>query len=120
MVIGSLLELTPQHLDEFQLQRLAAQGFEAVLVDNFPLLVKYIVVVEKVLPHVKVVAFDLDLGAADGLGDDLVLHRGFFVQAGPTHNRLDAVTAEPLHQFIFQGDIELGTARVALASGAAS
>ena len=40
-------------------------------------------------------------------------------QPGPAHDGLDAVAAEALHQLVFQGHVELGTAGVALASGAA-
>ena len=49
----------------------------------------------------------------------LVLDGGFLVHAGPAHHRLDAVAAKALHQLVFQGYVELGTARVTLATGAA-
>ena len=68
------------------------------------------------LANVEVVAFHLDLGAADGLGDDLVLYGRVLVHAGPSHDGLDAVAAETAHQLVLQRDIELGTARVALAA----
>ena len=69
------------------------------------------------LADVEVVAFHLNLGAADGLGNQLVLNGQFLVHSAPTHDRLYAVAPEALHQLVFQRHVELGTARVTLTSG---
>ena len=112
-------ELLSQHPQRLFAQVTATEGLVAVDVDNLPLLVQHVVEFQQVLANVEVVALHLDLGAADGLGDQFVLHRGILFQSGPTHDALDALAAEPLHQLVFQGHVELGTAGVALASGAA-
>ena len=88
-------------------------------VDDFPLLIEDIIVIQEMLTHVEVIAFDLHLSAADGLGDQAVFYGNVFIQAGPGHYRLDALSAEALHEFVLQGNKELGTARVALTPGPA-
>ena len=115
--VGKLLA---QHFDNLFPQIVALEDAFPVGVDDFPLGVQHIVKVQQMLADIEMVALHLDLGAADGLGNQLVLNGNVGVHSAPAHHRLDAVAAKALHQFILEGHIELGTARIPLAAGAAA
>ena len=70
------------------------------------------------LANVEVIALHLDLRAADGLGNQFIFDRYILFQPRPAHQGLDAFAAESLNQFVFQRDIELSAARIALTTGA--
>ena len=114
-----LFKLAPDHVYDFGFEVNLVENFMALGVDGTALLVQHVVELQQMFPDVEVGAFDLDLGTADRLGNQLVFYRRVLFEAGPTHHVLDAFTAESLHQLVFQRQVELGTARVSLAPGAA-
>ena len=118
--VHDVLELLAEHAQDLTFEIVTGKNVVPVGVNDSTLVVQYIVIFQEVLPHVEVVAFDLHLGVADGLGNPFILNGGIFIHPGPAHQRLDAVSSETAHQFVFQGDIELGAARVALTPGPAS
>jgi hypothetical protein len=114
------LELLEEHGDYLAFQVFASQNLMTISVDSLPLFVQDVIKVQQVLPNIKVVAFHFDLGVANGLCDQLVLNGNIFINPGPTHYRLDAITAEPAHQLVIQRDVKLGAAGVTLASCSAA
>ncbi len=98
---------------------LLAEHPMALLVDDLPLLVDHIVVLQEMLADVEVVALHPDLSAFDSLADQIVLDGDVFLHPRPLHEALDPVPAEAAHQVVLQGDVETGGARVTLTPGAA-
>ena len=113
------VELRAEHVQDTLAETVAGQDAGALLVNHRALLVEHVVEVEQVLAHVEVMALDLHLRAGYGLGDELVFQGLVVVEAGPVHHVFDAVTAEPLHQFVLEGHKKLAAAGVALTTGAA-
>ena len=66
----------------------------ALLVDHLALVVRDVVVLQQLLAHVEVVAFDLRLGVGDRPRDHPVLDRDALFPAEALHEPLDAVAGE--------------------------
>ncbi len=100
---------------------LAEEGAVAQAVDDGALLVHDVVVVEHVLaPHV-VALFDALLRPLDDLVHEAVLDGFAFFHAEAVHHLGHALAAaEVAHEVVFEGEEELGRARVALAGAAAA
>src|SRR5262249_60390925 len=85
-------------------------------VDDLPLLVHHVVVLEEMLADLEVPGLDALLRRADGAGDELVLDRLALLHAQAVHDALDALGAEDAEEVVFQGEVEARRARVALPS----
>ena len=83
MPVHQVVELVADHIQYLGLQVAFVQDVMPVSVDDFPLLIQDIVVVQQMLAHVEVIAFYLHLGTSDGLGDQAVLDGNVVIQAGP-------------------------------------
>ena len=70
------------------------------------------------LAGAEVLGLDGLLGFGDALGDQARLDGDVLLHAEPQHQALDAVAAEDAEQVVLQGEVEAGTAGVALAAGA--
>ena len=97
-----------------------AHDVEALLEDDLALIVHHVVVLEDVLADVEVARLDLLLRHLERLvhprmGDGLA-----FLQAELLQHAVHAVGAEDAHQVVFEREVELGAAGVALAAGAAA
>ena len=105
------------------LHRLVAEVFAfedlvATQVDDAPLLVHHLVVLEDVLADLGVLLLDRGLGPLDGLGDHLRLDR--FVLLEATHRPLQRSGGEQTHQLVVEAEVEPALAGVALTAGAAA
>src|SRR3979490_465785 len=91
----------------------ALEHFAALLVNDLPLLVHHVVVLDHVLASVEVHAFDFLLSACDRARHPWVLD-GLDLEA--VHQPPDAIgrRAENLHEVVFQRDEEAARPRVAL------
>src|SRR6266545_2064797 len=95
------------------LETLATQA-----VDDFPLLVHHIVVLEEVLADLEVARLHALLRRADGARDQLVLDGLALFHAQAVHDPLDALRPEDPQEVVFEREVEARGAGVALASGA--
>ena len=102
---------------------LAVQDGVALAVDGRALQVHDVVVFQHVLAGGEVHALHLALRAFDGLGNHAGLNGHVLGHVGLLHHAGDgvhAVAAEKPHEVVFQRQVELGGARVALAAGTAA
>src|SRR5215831_9525988 len=77
-------------------------------VDDFPLLVHHVVVLEQVLSDLEVARFNALLGRADRSRDQLVLDRLALLHAEPVHDALDPLGAEDPEEVVLEGQVEPG------------
>ncbi len=96
-------------------QELLAQG-----VHGLALRVHHVVVLEQVLADVEVALLDLALRVLDAARDQRVLDGLVVGHAHAIHQVLDAIAGEDAHQVVFERQVELAVAGVALATGAAA
>ena len=99
---------------------LLAHDVDALLEDDLALVVHHVVVLEDLLADVEVARLDLLLRHLQrlvhpGMGDRLA-----FLQAERLQHAVHAVRAEDAHQVVFERQVELGAAGVALTAGAAA
>ena len=102
---------------------LAVQDGVAFFVDGLALQVHDVVVLEDVLTRCEVHAFDLALRGLDGLGDHGGLNGHVVGHVGLLHHGADLVharAAEQAHKVVFERQVELRGARVALTAGTAA
>ncbi len=92
----------------------------APLVDDLPLGVHHLVVLEDVLADLEVLRLDLVLRPLDRLRDHVVLDGHVAWDLQPSHDRLHPVAGEAPHQVVLEREVEPGLAGVALPSGAAA
>ncbi len=109
-----------EHVHDLLVQVLTGQHAVPLVVDDGPLLVHDLVVLEDVLADLHVLLLDLGLRAADGAADHLVLDRHVVGHLEPGHHGLDHRGVEAPHQLVAQRQVEPGLAGVALAAGAAT
>ena len=102
------------HVVDVDGKALAKQGVTAFLVDDLTLRVHHVVIFQQMLTHAEVVLFDFLLRLLDLLRNHRMLNDFAFLQAHTVHDACDALGAEHTHQVVFQRDVELRTARVAL------
>ena len=98
----------------------SVQDLTSFLVDDLPLLVHDLVIIQQILTNTKVVALDLLLGVLNGIGQHLV---GQFLVFGDLQGveHIDhTLGTEQAHQVILQRDIEPGFTGIALSSGTAA
>ena len=102
----------------------ALEHVVAVLVDDPPLLVHDVVVLEHALADEEVLLLDLPLGLLDLLGEHPGLDRLLvaLLVDGPeaVEDLVDPVAGEQAHEVVLGGEEEARLARVALAAGAAA
>src|SRR5262245_7153451 len=131
LLVGGLAALGPGHaqleheralddLAQLLVHVAAAEDLAALPVEALALLIGDVVVVEQVLAHVEVAGFDLLLRVLDRARHHAVLDCLAVLEPEPLHPRLDLVAAEDAHQVVFERQVELRRARVALAAGAAA
>ena len=101
--------------DRFAIQHAAALG-----VDDLPLAVHDIIVLEDILTHLEVHPLDAGLRRLNGIGEELGLDGHIFIDAHAVHQCLQALAAEQTHEVILQRDDELGGTGVALTAGTAA
>ena len=103
---------------------LALEHLVAVRVDDPPLLVHDVVVLEDALADEEVLLLDLPLGLLDLLREDARLDRQLVALlvglAEAVEDAVDAVAREQADQVVLRGEEEPRLARVALAAGAAA
>ena len=97
-----------------------AHHVDALLEDDLALIVHHVVVLEHVLARVEVARLDLLLRLLQRLVDPGMRDGLAFLQAQLLQHAVHAVRAEDAHQVVFEGQVELGTAGVALAARAAT
>ena len=114
------LDFLAQHLQEQCVQIVGIEHPFALVVDHATLLVDDVVELQHVLAGFVVVGLDLGLGGLEGAGHHAALDGHVLLHAQVLHDALDLVGAEPAHQVVFERQVELGAARVALAAGAAA
>ena len=91
-----------------------------MLEDHLALIVHHVVVLEHVLAGIEVARLDLLLRLLEGLVDPGVGDGLAFLQPQLLQHAVHAVRAEDAHQVVFERQIELGAAGIALAAGAAA
>ena len=75
----------------------------AVLIDRLALTVQHVVVLEDVLPNLRVPRFHLRLRRLDGTGHHLRLDGDIFlIRRGPRHECLSCTGVEQSHEVIFE------------------
>ena len=87
-------------------------------VDGGALLVDDVVKLNDALTNVKVVALNAGLCTLNGATDHGGLERLCLIKAKAVHQADHALTSEPLHQVVFQREVEARRTWVALAAGA--
>ena len=91
-----------------------------LLVDDLPLDVQNVVVLEDVLAHHEVLLLDALLGVLDLVREDLRLHRLVVRQLEAVHDVEDPVAGEQAHDLVLAREVEARLAGVALAARAAA
>ena len=121
MICGDhvLHDLLP-HIGDGLLDRLVVHKVDALLEDDFALIVHHVVEFEQVFARIEVARLDLLLGLFQrpvdpGVGDGLV-----FLDAELAQHVVHALGAEDAHQVVFKREVEFGGAGVALAARAAA
>src|SRR5262249_37158155 len=115
----------PDHLGEPLLldlgrEVLPLEDGAALLVDDHPLHVHDVVVLEDVLALDEVLLLDLLLRVLDLVRQDLLVHRLVVGQLEPLHDVVEPVTREQADEVVLAGQVEARLARVALAARAAA
>ena len=96
------------------------QDAAALLVDDLPLAVQDLVVLQDVLAELEVLLLHLGLRRRDRAADHLRLDRHVLRDAEPGQHLLDDLGLEQAHQVVAEGQVEPGLARVALPAGPAA
>ena len=99
---------------------LGIQQLVPQLVDGPALVVRNVVVLEKLLPDVEVARLDLALCAFDRVGDHAVLDGLALGHLEHDHDLVDALAREDAQQRILEREVEARRARVALPPGPAA
>ena len=108
-----------EHAGDVEFQTLPMEGVAAAAVDDLPLAVHHIVVLEQALSDSEVVFLHLPLGALDGFRDHGVLDDLALLVAEPVHHLGHPLALEEAHQVVLKGDVELAASRISLTSGTA-
>ena len=106
-----------QHIGNINSETVAVKGVAALAIDGVALRVHHVVILQQTLTDAEVVLLHLFLRPFDGLGNHAVLDHFAVLQADSVHHIGYFFGAEEAHQFVFEGDVELGAARVALTAG---
>ena len=99
---------------------LVGEDLGAEVVDDGPLAVHHVVVLERALADGEVALLDAALGALDGVVEPAVLDGLALLHAEARHDAGDAVGAEEAHQVVLERDVEARGAGVALAGATAA
>ena len=102
------------HVVRLLRQVLALEDHPALFVDDGPLPVHHLVVLEDVLADLEVLLLHLGLRALDGAGDHLGLDRHILGQVQPGQQGLQRRAVEAPHQLVAQRQVEPGFAGIAL------
>ena len=95
------------------------QNFVALLVDDFALLVGYVVKFQQLLADVEVARFHLALRAFDAAGHHACFDGFAFWHFEAIHHGAHAVARKDAHQLVIQAQVEARRTRVALAARSA-
>ena len=109
-----------EHVLDGVLQVLPVEHLPALLVDDLPLGVHHVVVLQHVLTGLEVAGLHPLLGGLDGVGEHLLVQGGVLVHAQGLHHALDALGAEQAENIVLQREEEPALTRVALTAGAAA
>ena len=108
-----------QHIFHRGVDVLPVQHLAALLVDDLPLGVHHVIVLQHGFPGLEVPGLHLLLGVLNGAGQHLLVQRHVVVHPQPLHQALDALGAEQPEDIVLQGQEEPALPRVALPPGAA-
>ena len=106
-----------EHIVQVHAHPVPEEGIPAAAVDHLALGIHDVIVFQEALTHGEVVFLHLFLGLGDRFGDHPVLDNLALFQAQAVHDLGDPLGTEETHQFVFQGDIELGRPGVTLTTG---
>ena len=108
------------HLIDYIPHALAVQHTPPLRIDDLTLFVHYLVIFQKVLSDAEVIAFNLLLGRFDGIAEHLMLDLLILRHTHGVEHIDQPFRTEQSHQIVFQGNIELGFARISLTSASAA
>ncbi len=107
------------HLENHRLHVVPIEDLVPLAIDNLPLVVHHLVVLQHVFPNAEVPALHLALGVLNRAADHARLNGHIVLNAQLIHHGREPLAAEQAHQIVLQGDVEPALARVPLAAGAA-
>ena len=108
------------HVHDDVLYFQTVQHLLALVIDDLPLLVHDIVILQHGLTGLEVPGFHGGLGLFNGSGENLLLDGGVLVDVQPLHHAGDPVAAEQAHEIVLKRDVEPGLAGIALTAGTAA
>ena len=104
------------HLPNLALQALSPfQGKQPEIIDDLPLLVHDVIIIQQALPGLEVVALHSLLGLTDGLGHQAVGDDLPLLDPPLLHGPRYSLRHEEAHEVVLQGEEELGGSRISLA-----
>ena len=112
-VNGLIHHISPDLGDRFCDLVLAKQRI-LLTIDNAPLIIGDVIVLQQLLADIEVPSFHLALGLLDGIGDHTVFDGLALLHAQRLHEALDPVRGEDVHRVIFRGTGKTATPRIPL------
>ena len=109
----------PGHGADVLPEVLPVQYLAPLPVDDLPLAVHHVVVLQNIFADLEVAPLDFPLAGFDGVGEELVFNGHILFHAHGVHQALNPLPAKEAHQVVLQGDDEPGLAGVPLAAGTA-
>ena len=95
---------------------LAFEHAAPLVVDDRPLLVENVVVLEHVLPRNEVLFLDLLLGVLDLAREDARLHRLVIRDLEALHDVVDSIAGKEAYELVLAREVEAGLAGIPLAA----
>src|SRR5690606_31303632 len=89
----------------------------AFAINNISLLVHHIIILKQALTNAEIVFLNLLLCALNAVADHAVLDHITFLVSQFIHQSGNSLATEHAHQIVFERNIELRSARIALATG---
>ena len=118
--IHTLIDTILDHFHNRSLHVVAIQDLATLCVDDLPLLIIDLVILQQVLSDRKVIRLDLFLCLFNGIGQHLMLNLLTLMNAKCPECAHHLIRAKQPHQVILQGNVELGLTRVTLSAGTAT
>jgi hypothetical protein len=109
-----------QHLTDIIAEVILREDAIPLAIEDFPLLIKHVVIFEQMLTGIEIGPLNPSLGLLDRPIDNIMRNRHGIVDVEPLHDISDLRATKEAHQFVFQGQEELGRARVTLTGGTAT
>ena len=118
--VGRVLHILRDHIINRIAHALAVKNTASLAVDDLPLLVHYLIVLQKVFTNTEVIALYLLLGFLNGAGEHFVLDLLSVCDTQRVKHTHQALGTEQTHQVVFQRNIETGFSRVSLTSASSA